>query len=168
MKIAIISDIHGNLDALTSVLSDIKSENCQKIFCLGDLAMAGPEPKETIKKIQEFMHSKDFYIIQGNTDNMLSVFSFEIQKEILKVNEVMASAYLADSQLLSQEEKDFLGSLKEKQEVELFGIKILLVHGSPRKNNENIYPNLSIEQVEEMIKDTNANVIFISSSIIYA
>ncbi len=160
MKIAIISDIHGNLDALTSVLSDIKSENCQKIFCLGDLAMAGPEPKETIKKIQEFMHSKDFYIIQGNTDNMLSVFSFEIQKEILKVNEVMASAYLADSQLLSQEEKDFLGSLKEKQEVELFGIKILLVHGSPRKNNENIYPNLSIEQVEEMIKDTNANVIF--------
>ena len=160
MKIAIISDLHGNIDALESVLSDIDSENCSKIFCLGDIAMAGPEPKTTINRIHALMQSKDFHIIQGNTDNMLSVFSFEIQNEILKVNEVMASAYLADSQLLSQEEKDFLGSLKEQQEVELFGIKILLVHGSPRKNNENIYPNLSIEQVEEMIKDTNANVIF--------
>ena len=44
MKIAIISDIHGNIDALESVLRDIASEDCQKIFCLGDIAMAGPEP----------------------------------------------------------------------------------------------------------------------------
>ena len=44
--------------------------------------------------------------------------------------------------------------------IELFGIKILLVHGSPRKNNENIYPNLKIKEVEEMISNTNADVIF--------
>ena len=72
----------------------------------------------------------------------------------------MGSAYLADSQLLTQEEKDFLKNLPEKEELNLFGIKILLVHGSPRKNNENIYPNLTIEEVEEMIKETDANIIF--------
>ena len=33
MKIAIISDLHGNIDALESVLSDIELENCSKIFC---------------------------------------------------------------------------------------------------------------------------------------
>ena len=65
MKIAIISDIHGNIDALESVLADIKSENCTTIFCLGDIAMAGPEPSRTISKIHDLMKSKDFYIIQG-------------------------------------------------------------------------------------------------------
>ena len=160
MKIAIISDIHGNMDALESVLKDIKLENCEKIFCLGDIAMAGPEPSKTISKIKELMTSKDFYIIQGNTDKMLSVFSFETQNDILKVNEVMASAYLNDSEILSSEEKDFLKNLPEKKEITLFGIKILLVHGSPRKNNENIYPNMKIEEIEEIIKGTDADIIF--------
>jgi predicted phosphodiesterase len=89
MKIAIISDIHGNMEALESVLSDIRKEDCKKIFCLGDIAMAGPEPSKTIHRIQELMSSKDFYIIQGNTDKMLSVFSFDIQNSIMKVNEVV-------------------------------------------------------------------------------
>ena len=160
MKIAVISDIHANLDALSSVLERIKPKGCSKIFCLGDIAMAGAEPKETIKKIQELMQSKDFYIIQGNTDKMLSVFSFDTYNNVLETNTVMGAAYLADSQLLNDEEKNFLANLPEQKEIELFGVKILLVHGSPRKNNENIYPDLKIEEVEEMIKGVDANVIF--------
>lgn len=160
MKTAIISDIHGNIDALDSVLKDIKEEGCSKIFCLGDVAMAGPEPKETIKKIRTLIDTMDFHIIQGNTDEMLSVFSFDIFKAIEQVSVVMASAYNADSKLLNDEEKRFLAELPKQKEFNISGIKILLVHGSPRKNNENIYPDLKIEQVEEMIKATDANIIF--------
>ena len=58
-KIAIISDIHGNLDALESVLRDIDKEKCSKVFCLGDIAMAGPEPIQTIKKITQKHIFKD-------------------------------------------------------------------------------------------------------------
>ena len=160
MRIAIISDIHGNIDALESVLIDIKKENCSKIFCLGDIVMAGPEPKKTLNKIHALMQSKDFHIIQGNTDKMLSVFSFDTYNEILNTNAVMASAYLADSKLLNDEDKTFLKNLPVQEEIELFGIKILLVHGSPRRNNENIYPNLNIKEVEEMIAGTKADIIF--------
>lgn len=160
MKIAVISDIHGNMDALNSVLDDIEKEECNKIFCLGDVAMAGPQPKEAISKIQNLIKKDNFHIVQGNTDKMLSEFSFDTYNEIIKTSTVMASAYLSDSRLLSDEEKTFLKNLTEKEEIDLFGIKILLVHGSPRKNNENIFPNLSIEQVEEIIKDTDANLIF--------
>ena len=106
------------------------------------------------------MTDKNFHIIQGNTDKMLSVFSFEIYNEIMKVAPVMASAYLADSQLLTEENKKLLAELPEKKEIQIGSIKILLVHGSPRKNNENIYPDLKIEEVEEMIKGTDANIIF--------
>ncbi len=160
MKIAIISDIHGNLDALSEVLKDIKQENCTKIFCLGDIVMAGPEPIETLNKIHDLMKSQDFYIIQGNTDKMLSVFSFDTYNKILNTNYVMASAYLADSKLLSEADKEFLKTLPENKEIELFGIKILLVHGSPRKNDENIFPDMKIEEIEEIIKETNADIIF--------
>ena len=160
MKIAIISDIHGNIEALTSVIADIEKEGCSKIFCLGDLVMAGPNPISTLNTIHEFMSNKNFHIIQGNTDKMLSVFSFDTYNEIMKVAPVMASAYLADSQLLSEEDKLFLANLPIKEEIIIGNVKILLVHGSPRKNNENIYPDLSIKEVEEMIKDTDANVIF--------
>lgn len=36
MKIAIISDVHGNLEALKATLEDIKKRNIEKIYCLGD------------------------------------------------------------------------------------------------------------------------------------
>ncbi len=160
MKIAIISDIHGNLDALNSVLDDIQKERCAKIFCLGDIYMAGPEPQKTLDKIHAFMKSKDFYIIQGNTDKMLSVFSFDTYNQILETSAVMASAYLADSKLLSDNDKEFLKKLPEKMELEFFGIKILLVHGSPRKNNENIYPDMPLSDIEKMIQGTTADIIF--------
>jgi len=160
MKIAVISDIHGNIDALESVLNDIEKENCEKIFCLGDIAMAGAEPSLTIKKINDLIQTKDFHIIQGNTDSMLSVFSFDIYNTLLKANFVMASAYLDDSKILSEEEKLFLKELPIQKEIEIAGIKILLVHGSPRKNNENIYPDLKIEEVESMLEGITANIIF--------
>ena len=41
MKIAVISDIHGNIDALEAVIKDIKNIGCEKVFVLGDYAMAG-------------------------------------------------------------------------------------------------------------------------------
>ena len=160
MKIAVISDIHGNMEALESVLKHIKQEECKKIFCLGDIAMAGPSPKQTISKIKELSDTENFYIIQGNTDKMLSVFSFDTYNSVLKKNVVMGAAYLADSQLLDKEEKKFLAELEEKKELELFGVKILLVHGSPRRNDENIYPNMELSEIEEIIKDTGANIIF--------
>ena len=52
MKIAVLSDIHANLQALEAVLKDIQEQGCEKVFCLGDLAMAGPEPSKVVNKIK--------------------------------------------------------------------------------------------------------------------
>ena len=48
MSIAIISDIHGNLDALQAVLADIDHLGVEEIFCLGDNIGYGPEPEEVV------------------------------------------------------------------------------------------------------------------------
>lgn len=160
MKIAIISDIHGNMQALEAVLNDIRKEKCERIFCLGDLAMAGPEPSRTIEKIKELAQSSDFTIIQGNTDEMIANCNNQILHLLEQNNPIMANAIESDVLTLAEEQKNFLRALPEQNESEVESVKILLVHGSPRKNNENIFPDLKIEEVEEMIKGTNADLIF--------
>lgn len=160
MKIAIISDIHGNDEALTAVLNTINEEKCDKIFCLGDLAMAGPEPSKVVKKIKDLSMHENFLLIQGNTDEKLIGYN-EKEADFLDKNiPVMASAYRADLEELTIEDKSFLASLPGMLEVEENGVKIMLCHGSPRKNDENITNDLTIEQVEEIIRGAEAEVIF--------
>jgi predicted phosphodiesterase len=52
MRIAIVSDIHGNLDAFEQVLTDIDRSNIDEIISLGDNIGYGPEPDEVVKQIQ--------------------------------------------------------------------------------------------------------------------
>ena len=53
MKIAIISDIHGNLEALTATLEDIEKRNVNEIICLGDIIAKGIHPKECLDLIRK-------------------------------------------------------------------------------------------------------------------
>ena len=71
----------------------------------------------------------------------------------------MATALKNDSEIISDEQKNFLKNLPTQMEIEEDGVKILLVHGSPRKNNENILPDLPLEEVEKMMEGVDANVI---------
>ena len=52
MKLAIISDIHGNLYALRSVLEDIDEQKVDLTVCLGDLVGYGPHPNEVVAMIK--------------------------------------------------------------------------------------------------------------------
>ena len=54
MKRAIVSDIHGNLEALTAVLADIQSQGITEIYCLGDVIGYGPNPCECIDRVMQF------------------------------------------------------------------------------------------------------------------
>jgi len=160
VKIAVISDIHGNMQALEAVLEDIKKEKCEKIFCLGDLAMAGPQPAETISQIKDLYEKGDFELIQGNTDEMIGNYCSEIAEKVKNAAPIMGNALENDVKILPDELKEFLKNLPAQKELEIEGVKILLVHGSPRKNDENISPDLPIEKIEEMIAGVDADVIF--------
>ena len=48
VKKAIISDIHGNIEAFRNVLEDIKSQGVDEIYCLGDVVGYGPNPRECL------------------------------------------------------------------------------------------------------------------------
>ena len=158
MKIAVLSDIHGNLDALQAVLNDINSQNISKIFICGDLAMAGPEPVETIDFINDLSKRWNLAIIQGNTDEMI-VKSTGSDK-YTPPNEIMAASLKYAQEVLRPDQKEFLYELPAQLKETIGNLEILFVHGSPRRNNEDIFPNMDIEKVKEMVDRVTENIIF--------
>jgi len=157
MKIAVISDIHGNFQALESVLEDIKNQNCEKIFCLGDLALAGPQPRMVLEYITK---QTDWEIIQGNTDKLIAEFSPEVFEYVKKMYPMMANALVDDVIVIEDKYKDYLRNLPPQKELEIEDVKILLVHGSPRRNNEDILPDMPLMKIEEILEGTSADIIF--------
>src|ERR1700712_5882597 len=53
MRIALLSDIHGNLHALDAVLSDVEREDVHEIWCLGDIVGYGADPNDCCARIRE-------------------------------------------------------------------------------------------------------------------
>ena len=157
MKVAVLSDIHGNFQALESVVEDLKSNNCEKVLCLGDLAMAGPQPRMVIDYVRK---QKDWEVIQGNTDKLIADFSPEVFQSVKNNFPVMAHALADDVLLIEDEKKDYLKNLPPQKELVIDGVKILLVHGSPRRNNEDILPNMPLKEIENMLEKTDADLIF--------
>lgn len=72
MKLAVLSDIHGNYDALQAVLLDLSCiGGADYIWVLGDLAAFGPQPAECIDAVRELKAAQEVKVIQGNTDRYL-------------------------------------------------------------------------------------------------
>ena len=157
MKIAILSDIHGNFQALESVMEDIKANGCEKILCLGDLAMAGPQPRMVIEYVRK---QNNWIVIQGNTDKMIADFSPEILENTKKAFPVMANALVDDVYYIEDDKKEYLRNLPPQKELTIENVKILMVHGSPRRNNEDILPDMPLQEVEKIVEGTCADLIF--------
>jgi putative phosphoesterase len=160
MKIAVLSDIHGNLDALQAVMNDIRFNNIDKIFICGDLAMAGPEPAETVDFILDLIKKDNAVVIQGNTDEMIVKSTGSPDDKYTPANKTMAEALKYAQSVLRPDQKEFLYELPAKLTVKIGNLDILLVHGSVRANNEDILPDMNIEKVRKIINGASENIIF--------
>ena len=154
MKIAIITDIHSNIFALEAVLKDIENKGIENMYCLGDLVGYGPFPNEVINLIKE----KNIPTVQGNYDQSVGeeLFACGCDYKDDKVMELGAKSLYWSQENTTDENKKWIRELPEKIEFELEGQKILLVHGSPRKNNEYLYENS--KELEEIADIINANI----------
>lgn len=160
MRFAVISDIHGNLTALKEVLDDCELMNIERYFFLGDLALAGPEPSETIDFIREFEKKHLVTIIQGNTDEMIVNYYNTKDDKYLPPNKIMAEALKYVINVLRPDQIEYLASIPPNFEEKMGMLKMLFVHGSPRKNNEDILPNIEPDKLEEIVKDLPHDIIF--------
>src|SRR5512139_520683 len=67
MRIAIISDIHGNCIALDATLADLRQDPVDQIVCLGDAVQGGPQPAQVVARLREIACP----VVMGNADAWL-------------------------------------------------------------------------------------------------
>ena len=150
MKIAILSDIHSNLEAFEAVLSKLKEKKIEKIWHLGDIVGYGPNPNECIQLVKK----EKIISLVGNHD--LAVIG-KITTEYF--NPYAALAIKLNAQKILKENKKFLESLPLTLKPEK---DVILAHGSIR---DPIWEYLlEIVQAEENFSLFKEKVLFVGHS----
>ena len=123
MKRAIVSDIHGNLEALEAVLADIDSQGVDEVVCLGDVIGYGPNPCECIDRVMNFS-----VCILGNHDQGTLFdpegFSSGAERAIFWTRQQMENA-AGDAEAMTRR-LDFLADLPRNHQEN----GLMFVHGS--------------------------------------
>lgn len=152
MKIALISDIHGNNVALQAVLDDIRKNAVEKIVCLGDVATLGPEPLVIIDELQKIECS----YIMGNHDEFLLD-----DKLIHRYTEAPVIIDAVDwcRKIMTAEALDFIRTFKRTMRISMGDeFELLLFHGSPHSNMEDILATTPVDHLDKFIDGEAASV----------
>lgn len=135
-KLAIISDIHGNIPALQAVLSDIKDRGITRIICLGDIAGKGPDSDESVDIIKENCE----IVVKGNWDYLLSECDD---------NETV----LWHRKKLGQDRIAYLKSLPMYAEFFMSGRLVRLCHAAPGDVFHRIQMDEEFDEKKRLFKD---------------
>lgn len=147
MKIALISDIHSNLEAFSEVLRDIKRRGITRIICLGDIVGYGANPNECVDLIKK-MKIKS---VQGNHE-----FYCQDLGQLEEFNPYAAEALSWTHHALTKENLAFLAKLPKTMEIE----GIFFAHGSPRDpTDEYVYDDVSIDEARLFFDKAKTEII---------
>lgn len=151
-EITIFGDIHGNLPAVTAVFADMESRNLHNLYCLGDLVGYGTSPNEVIAAIR----AREIPTIMGNydlgvgndSDDCGCAYTNPVSEALGKRSIAWTNAHT------TAENKAFLRELVDNIPLQLGDLRVVLVHGSPRKVNEYLFadrPESSLVRLLDMV-----------------
>ena len=154
MKIAVMSCIHGNYEALNAVLSDIDTQKADKIFCLGDLVGYGPYPNQVVETIR----SLDIPTCQGcwDEDIVEGLNSCECSYPSVLAEKRGRLAHEWTNQEIYPETRAFLATLPMVVQED----NLCFVHGSPHSQHEYLLPDIHAFTALERVLSTGADVMF--------
>jgi putative phosphoesterase len=136
MKVAFLSDIHGNAVALEAVLQDLREQSTDQIVVLGDISYRGPEPKKCIELLQQLQAQ----VIKGNADEWIvrGIEQGEVPDRVIEMMRLerewsLSRLELAELQYLQQLPTEVLLSINERA--------IHAFHATPHSLFEMVLPN---------------------------
>ncbi len=156
-RIAVLSDIHGNSAATEAVLADIDAVAPDATYCLGDLVGYGARPNESIDLIRE----RAIPTIMGNYDDGVGFdrddcgCAYKDDGERARGQQSLMwtrSAVTADR-------KAWLRSLPPEIRMDVNGVRLRLVHGSPRRMNEYLFSDRDPASLARIARDADCDVL---------
>src|SRR3954468_18664226 len=129
MRVAVVSDVHGNLTALEAVAADVRRRSADAVLHGGDLALMGPRPAEVVDRVRELGWAG----VVGNTDELLwndaeHARQLERAPKLARLLELLFDAYAPDTrERLGDERIAWLRALPAELRVE----GLAIVHASP-------------------------------------
>lgn len=133
MREAVLFDIHGNVDALEAVLAEADALGCEGLILGGDYAFLGPAPAACVDRLRD--DPRPAVAIRGNTDRMIAEGGDAI------------GDWAADR--LGAERVEWLGGLPGQAHLPRHAA--LLVHATPRGDEERLLPDTPDPQAEAMV-----------------
>ncbi len=148
LRIALISDIHGNLVALDAVLADIARHGVDRIVCLGDLAMSGPRPREVVVRVRTL----GCPVVKGNCDDLVVEMRATGRPHDAAIARWAVEIDHWSATQLSSSDLAYLRSLPPTVDVPLGdGATLLCVHGSPSSYTDRILPDTLDERLDALL-----------------
>lgn len=156
-RIALLSDMHGNSAATEAVLVDTDARVPDEVICLGDLVGYGARSNETIDLVRD----RSIPTIMGNYDDGVG---FD--------RDDCGCAYRDDGErerghqslmwtrsIVTDDRKDYLRSLLPELRREVHGVRIRLVHGSPRRMNEYLFADRDAASLARIARSADCDVL---------
>jgi predicted phosphodiesterase len=141
MRVAIISDIHGNAYALDVALADIAARGVDQIVCLGDAIQGGAQPAETAQRLREL----GCPVVMGNADAWLLTGRESGTEGVTPAQEEVRQWSLAH---LSEADRAFIAAFAPTVRIPITDTEALLCfHGSPASFDDIILPTMPYEEV---------------------
>jgi putative phosphoesterase len=148
LRIAVISDIHSNLDALEAVIANLPEYD--DLFCLGDLVGYGPQPNEVVEKLRQLgpsvvlMGNHDYAVVTGDTEGFASHAAEAVEWTRKKIK---------------PENHNYLATLQSSARLQKGGTSMALFHGSPWDPlTEYIFPGISQAAAKSLIEKGGAKI----------
>ncbi len=126
-RVAILSDIHSNIEALEAVLRDIDKKGITRIICCGDIVGYGPDPVAVVKKAMGFEFS-----VRGNHDEAVLTFASKFHEDAAKAAD-WTRKVLKEGPSSSTEGREIIDFLQKTELIKQWDQgSVLFLHGSPR------------------------------------
>ncbi len=157
---AVLSDIHGNLDALEAVRKALKRDKPDAVIVAGDHVMNGPDPAGTVDALRE-METSGATIVQGNTDVAVADFDYSAAFPWLTdgiPDTIIAAAEWAHD-ALGDDRIGWLRRLPAERRLMLDDTMVLACHASPGSQTQGFDAQLDPSVMLERVSRTDARVI---------
>jgi len=160
-RIAVLSDVHGNVTALEAVRKALKREKPDVTLVAGDLVMNGPQPGATVEALRE-MERDGAIVVQGNTDiavadaDYAAAFPWMLESGVSDA--IRAAAEWAHD-ALDDDQLAWLRRLPAERRVRIGDDLVLVTHASPGSQTQGFDRDLDPSTVLERISRTDARVI---------